>query len=164
MPVEWPFADDVIRLGGVGAQRIAAVDGARQRETARSILTDFAAQPGVVLADEVGMGKTYVALAVIASVVRATRGSGRPVVVMMPPGLAGKWPREWQHFRTMCAVSPDAFAWAKDRYVHTPTDFFQAISGRPAARPHIIWMTTGCFDRGLSDPWTKLALVRLARR
>src|SRR5574341_1763421 len=91
MPVEWPFAEDIVRLGGAGEHKIGAEDGARQQETARSILRDLAEQPGVILADEVGMGKTYVALAVVASVVRATRGSGRPVVVKMPPGLAQKW-------------------------------------------------------------------------
>ena len=56
------------------------------------------------------MGKTYVALAVIASVVRATRGSGRPVVVMVPPALASKWPREWEQFKAVCCVRPDALA------------------------------------------------------
>lgn len=85
MPVEWPFAEDIIQLGGVGEHKIAPEDGARQQLTAHAILSDLANRPGVILADEVGMGKTYVALAVVASVVRATRGSGRPVLVMVPP-------------------------------------------------------------------------------
>ncbi len=163
MPVEWPFAEDIIRLGGVGEHKIAAEDGARQQETARSILTDLAAQPGVILADEVGMGKTYVALAVVASVVRATRGSGRPVVVMMPPGLARKWPREWEQFKALCCARPDALAWVRHRYVHTPTEFFKLLDDARGRRPHVVWMTTGCFWRGLNDPWVKLALIRLAR-
>ena len=66
MPVDWRFAENVVRLGGVDTQKIAPEDGARQQETARSILADFERQPGVILADEVGMGKTYVALAVVA--------------------------------------------------------------------------------------------------
>jgi len=87
MPVKWRFAEDIIRLEGIGARKIKPEDGARQQETARSILGDLATQPGVILADEVGMGKAYVALAVVASVVRATRVSGRPVVAMVPtPG------------------------------------------------------------------------------
>lgn len=163
MPVEWSFAEDIIRLGGVGEHKIAAEDGARQQETARSILADLATQPGVILADEVGMGKTYVALAVVASAVRATRGSGRPVVVMMPPGLAHKWPREWDQFKALCCARPDALAWVRDAYVHAPTDFFKLLDDPRDRRPHIVWMTTGCFGRGLSDAWTKLALVRLAR-
>lgn len=163
MPVEWPFAEDLIRLGGSGEKKIEAHDGARQQETARAILSDLATQPGLILADEVGMGKTYVALAVIASVVRATRSSGRPVVVMVPPGLATKWPREWDQFKALCCVRPNALAWIRDAYAHTPTDFFKLLDDPRDRRPHIVWMTTGCFDRGLSDAWTKLALVRLAR-
>jgi superfamily II DNA or RNA helicase len=163
MPVDWKFAGDVIRLGGVDGHKIAVEDGARQQETARSILSDLEQQPGVILADEVGMGKTYVALAVIASVVRATRGSGKPVVVMVPAGLARKWPREWDQFKALCCAEPDALSWVRDKYVHTPTEFFKARNNTPGRRPHIIWMTTGCFGRGLSDPWMKLALVRFAR-
>lgn len=163
MPVEWAFAEDIVRLGGVGEHKIPVGDGERQQETARCILRDFATQPGLILADEVGMGKTYVALAVVASVVRATRGSGRPVVVMMPPGLAHKWPREWEQFKAVCCARPDALAWVRDVYVHTPTDFFKVLDDPRERRPHIVWMTAGCFGRGLSDPWTKLALVRLAR-
>lgn len=163
MPVDWAFSQDIIRLGGVGEHKIPVEDGERQQETARSVFRDLATQPGLILADEVGMGKTYVALAVVASVVRAIRGSGRPVVVMMPPGLAHKWPREWDQFKALCCVRPDALAWVRDVYVHAPTDFFKVLDGSRERRPHIVWMTTGCFGRGLSDAWTKLALVRLAR-
>jgi hypothetical protein len=150
-------------MGGVGAKKIDAHDGARQQATVQSILRDLATQPGVVLADEVGMGKTYVALAVVASAVLANRDSGRPVVVMMPPGLASKWPREWDQFKTICCAQPSTLAWVRDKYVHTPADFFKLLDDPQKRRPHIVWMTTGCFDRGLSDPWTKLALVRIAR-
>jgi superfamily II DNA or RNA helicase len=163
MPVEWPFAEDIIRLSGAGEHRIGAEDGNRQQETARSILDDLKTQPGVILADEVGMGKTYVALAVAASVVLATRDLGRPVVVMMPPGLARKWQREWQQFKTLCCARPDALSRVRDAYVHTPTEFFKRLDDPSARRPHIIWMTTGCFSRGLDDSWIKLALIRFAR-
>ena len=72
----------------------------RQTRTARrsSTLDD---QPGVILADEVGMGKTYVALAVAVSVIEATKGQ-HPVVVMIPPSVREKWPREWDVFRDKC--------------------------------------------------------------
>jgi hypothetical protein len=163
MPVDWPLAEKFIRLAGIGDHKIAAEDGARQQKTAQSILNDLAMQPGVILADEVGMGKTYVALAVVASVVHATRSSGRPVIIMMPPGLAHKWPREWEQFKSLCCTRPEALAWVRDVYVHDPTELFKALDDPRSLRPHIIWMTTGCFARGLSDGWTKLALIRLAR-
>lgn len=163
MAGSWTFPDGLFQMGGAGENKIGALHGARQQETVRSILNDLAMQPGIVLADEVGMGKTYVALAVVASVVLANRASGRPVVVMVPPGLARKWRREWTQFRAVCCANPTEFAWVRDRYAHAPTDFFRILEMPRAERPHIVWMTTGCFSRGLSDPWTKLALIRLAR-
>jgi hypothetical protein len=163
MSKKWTFPLDVLRMGGAGAKKIDADDGARQQETVLSILADLATQPGVVLADEVGMGKTYVALAVVASAVLANRVSGRPVVVMVPPGLAQKWPREWDQFKAVCCAQASMLSWVRDKYAHAPTDFFRLLEGPRHERPHIIWMTTGCFSRGLSDPWTKLALIRLAR-
>src|SRR5437870_1089727 len=59
MPVEWSYGGDVIRLGGAGRYRIAAEDAARQEQTAGAILEALKGQPGIILADEVGMGKTY---------------------------------------------------------------------------------------------------------
>ena len=47
------------------------------------------------------MGKTYVALAVAVSVLEATRRK-RPVVVMVPPAVAEKWPTEWAVFAERC--------------------------------------------------------------
>ncbi len=163
MSVDWPFAWDIIDLAGARQQKIAVEDAARQQATATAILQDLASQPGMVLADEVGMGKTYVALAVAVSTVQATRSSKHPVVVMVPPGLATKWRREWQQFKTLCSRRPEALAWVRDVYVDTPTDFFKKIDDSRQSRPHIVWMTTSCFGRGLQDPWTKLMLVRLAR-
>ena len=46
--------------------RLFPADAQRQTRSARAILDRFALQPGVVLGDEVGMGKTFVALAVAA--------------------------------------------------------------------------------------------------
>ena len=163
MAEQWTFPTTVLRMGGAGSKKISADDGARQQETVLSILQSFSTQPGIVLADEVGMGKTYVALAVVASAVLSNRRSGRPVVVMVPPTLAHKWQREWDQFKAVCCVEPSFLDWVRDKYVYTPTDFFRALETPRSARPHIIWMTTGCFSRGLSDPWTKLALIRLAR-
>ncbi len=43
--------------------RISQADASRQEKTAAEILRRFENQPGIILADEVGMGKTFVALA-----------------------------------------------------------------------------------------------------
>ena len=55
----------------------------------------------MILADEVGMGKTFVALAIAYSVaVRSPRG---PVIVMVPANLVDKWE---QDLKTFCELVP----------------------------------------------------------
>src|SRR5204862_155829 len=77
------------------ARRVSwAFDALRKR------LERLAGRPGLVLADEVGMGKTFVALAVAASVALSDRD--RPVVVMVPPSLKEKWPRDFGVFVEQC--------------------------------------------------------------
>ncbi len=162
MPVDWKFAT-TIELGGLGSRRIESVDGQRQRTTAEAILDDLRDRPGVVLADEVGMGKTYVALAVAASVLSTTRGRSGPVVIMVPSRLRRKWQREWKQFKDHCTPAA-SLDWVRAEYAHTPTDFFRLKDDRGERRCHLVFMTTGCFSLGLQDPWIKLAFIRLARR
>lgn len=162
MPVEWKLAAG-IELGGIGSRRIEQADGDRQRVTAEAILDDLRDRPGVVLADQVGMGKTYVALAVAASVISSTRGRGGPVVIMVPSRLRRKWQREWEQFKHNCS-SPGSLDWVRTEYAHTPTSFFRLRDDRGIRRCHLVFMTTGCFSLGLQDPWIKLAFIRLARR
>lgn len=162
MAVDWPFAGDIIELGGIGRKHISRDDALRQAETARNILNDLRARPGVLLADEVGMGKTYVAMAVAASVIVATRQMHRPVVVMVPAGLRQKWQRDWEQFKAHC-VRDHALAWVRDEYAHTPTEYFKLLDDPVKEQTQLIFITTGCFSRGLRDPWVKLAMIRLAR-
>jgi hypothetical protein len=163
MPVNWPFAHDKLNLGGTGRPRIQSEDADRQTLTAKAILQDLATQPGILLSDEVGMGKTYVALAVAASVIVATGGKQGPVVIMVPSRLRGKWQREWDHFKRHCAVGA-SLDWIKDTYAHSPTEFFKLLDDNDQNRKHLVFVTTGCFSGGLGDPWIKLAMIRLARK
>lgn len=164
MPVNWGLARD-IELGGVvedQRKQIDPGDAQRQTETARTILERLRSQPGVLLADEVGMGKTYVAMAVIASVIVSTRRTHCPVVIMVPAGLRRKWQRDWEQFKAHC-VRDHVLDWVHDKYAHTPTEFFKLLDNPVKRRAHLIFITTGCFSRGLNDPWVKLAMIRLAR-
>jgi SNF2 family DNA or RNA helicase len=85
-----PYAGDRIDLH---TDRVSPDDAARQTRTAAEILARLEHRPGIVLADEVGMGKTFVGLAVAISVAFADRRRN-PVVVMVPPSLQDKWPRD----------------------------------------------------------------------
>ena len=83
----WQLSD----LVDLRNERVSDMDADRQQRTAAEILRRLNDQPGLVLADEVGMGKTYVALAVAVSVLEATGVSG-PSWSWCPPGVADKWP------------------------------------------------------------------------
>ena len=90
-----PFCDE-IRLHVEG--RISVEDANRQERTAKDILRRLADQPGVILADKVGMGKTFVALAVAVSVALNNRGR-HPVAVMVPSSPKEKRPTDFELFR-----------------------------------------------------------------
>lgn len=161
MPVDWTLSPEIV-LGGLRDRRIDQADGDRQRATAEAILDDLKDRPGVVLADEVGMGKTYVALAAAASVIAATGGRRGPVVIMVPSRLRRKWQREWEQFKHHC-TRPGTFDWVRTEYAHTPTEFFKLLDDKGDRRCHLVFMSTGCYSMGLQDPWIKLAFIRLAR-
>ncbi len=59
-----PFRARRISLRPKDSKRISREDADRQSATVKEILRRLERQPGLVLADEVGMGKTFVALAV----------------------------------------------------------------------------------------------------
>jgi hypothetical protein len=93
-----PYPEGAISLG---TDRISKEDALRQERTAPEILRRLEHQPGLILADEVGMGKTFVALAV-ASAIALARPDDGPVIVMVPPSLKQKWPKDWSVFFEKC--------------------------------------------------------------
>jgi Helicase conserved C-terminal domain/SNF2-related domain len=139
--------------------RIGDADADRQQRTAAEILDRLAEQPGVVLADEVGMGKTYVALAVAVSVVQATRYK-RPVVVMVPTAVAEKWPTEWAVFAER-SLSPGHRLRASAP-VRRGSEFLKLLDDPATTRQHLIFITHGALTSNLNDPFIRLALLRQA--
>src|SRR5579884_3901320 len=137
--------------------RISAEDAARQERTAREILNRLSSWPGVILADEVGMGKTFVALAVAVSVALQNRGK-RPVVVMIPSSLREKWPTDFALFRERCL--PERLAGRiRSAQADRAADFLKQLDEPPDRRNAVIFLTHGAMSRGLSDPWIMLALI-----
>jgi hypothetical protein len=111
-----------------GSAEQVAADCARQTKTVEAILERFFSRDDEqrreisILADEVGLGKTYVALAVAVSILDAIRKGDQPadlpsyqpiVLVLTPnnPALFNKWMREAMSFRKDCARSEGALDW-----------------------------------------------------
>ena len=139
--------------------RVPDEDADRQQRTAAEVLRRLSEQPGVVVADEVGMGKTYVALAVAVSVLEATRRR-RPVVVMVPPAVSEKWPTEWAVFEERC-LTPGHGIRASEP-VRRGSEFLKLLDDPPASRRHLIFLTHGALTTNLNDPFIRLALLRRA--
>ncbi|MCB1130701.1 MAG: DEAD/DEAH box helicase family protein, partial [Verrucomicrobiae bacterium] len=140
------------------AGRISAEDAARQESTAQVILQRLSAQPGLVLADEVGMGKTFVALATALSVTLADR-SRRPAVVMIPAALERKWPADFDVFKERC-LPKDFRRDLRCASARTAVDFLKALDDPPQRRAAIVFVTHGAMHRSIGDVWVKLALLQ----
>src|SRR5262245_5557220 len=107
-------------------------DCQRQTETCNAILRRFFGPKDrerremMILADEVGLGKTYVALAVAVSILNAIRQdeapdglpSNKPVVLVLTPtndALFNKWMREAEAFKKDCARNNGDLDWLEIR-------------------------------------------------
>lgn len=158
--MSWPtqFADQ--RLALLVPDRISPADAARQTATARAIVRRLANQPGLVLADEVGMGKTFVALAVAIMAIWGDKGR-RPVIVMVPPSVKTKWENDWKVFRSLC------IARVEDREIRAESagnalDLFRLLDEPSSQRARLVFLAHGAFHRYLQDPWVKLAILKFA--
>lgn len=162
-------------LGNRASTRVPRADQRRQRAEVEEILRRLRDQPGVILADEVGMGKTYVALAVACSVAIASpRG---PVVVMVPPNLVDKWE---QDLKTFCelyleGLSPRRIGAATRRDLTTQgvvrygvarhsVELLKLLDDAPRTRAHLIFLAQGAMGLRQGDKWVRLALVAEALR
>ncbi len=152
-----PFAKSHINLN---TERVPREDAARQERTASEILRRLKRQPGVVLADEVGMGKTFVAMAVAASIILERDDEG-PVVVMVPPSLRDKWPHDWQVFQDKC-LSPAARSAIRSASADSGISFLRLLDDPPTRRNHIIFLTHGALHRSLTDGYARLAVIKRA--
>lgn len=145
------------------ADRIQRSDAERQAKTAVEIARRLEGQPGLVLADEVGMGKTFVALAVAAAA-HFGDPERRPVVVMVPPALADKWPRDAGVFRSRCLKSPwrEEFSFT-EKPLTNGIDLLKTFDDAGRRKQNsIVFVTHGALYRSMSDGWVKLAILRKA--
>jgi superfamily II DNA or RNA helicase len=140
--------------------RISYSDAKRQERTARAVLENLKKYPGQIIADEVGMGKTFVALAVASSIAIA---EDRPIVIMIPANLKSKWPRDYKRFLEFC-VPEDMQKRLKFGVAENGVQFLKYLDDPPERRKSIVFMTHGSLTRTLSDGWVKLAIIQRAIR
>ena len=139
--------------------RISKEDADRQLKTAGEILHRLKSQPGVILADEVGMGKTFVALAAAVSIYLKEK---RPVVIMIPPNLCEKWPNDFRLFKESCVTDQAIKAGLRCELAKRPEEFLRLLDDDEERRCTIIFLTHGALTRNMSDGWIKLAIIQHA--
>lgn len=154
----WPIENLSAAVEGLSysSERVTAADAARQHATCAEILERLASQPGLVLADEVGMGKTFVALGVAFIAACADRGRN-PAVIMAPPSLTQKWPQDASFFLSHCLTAEQPRLRAQP--ASTALEFLRLLALPPSARPHVVFLSHGAFHLSHIDHWTKLALI-----
>lgn len=155
MAVDFSFFDG-IKLKS--KKKISKSDAVRQEQTATEILDRLKNQPGVILADEVGMGKTFVALAVAISAHFSDKRR-RPIVVMVPSSLKGKWPRDFDTFKNEY-VEEKYRDKLTSRSVEKSEEFLRLADRGSREKVSVIFLTHGAMARGLTDPWLRLALIQ----
>ena len=150
--------------------RVPAADQSRQRDEVVEILKRLRRRAGVILADEVGMGKTFVALAVAYSVaVRSPRG---PAIVMVPPNLLEKWEQDLKTFCELYLEGRDSTnrSGASKRVLRDPSalrygvarhsvELMKLLDDPSQERCHLVFLAQGAMGRRQKDIWVRLALI-----
>ncbi len=174
MSFDYALSPD-LTLGHHGAAGVSAAEQARQKREAEEILLRLMSQPGVILADEVGMGKTYVALAVAVAVGRTAKSG--PVIVMVPGKLIDKWARELKSFFELyvpgtraveLGIGAPAEVAAADglRYglARNALELFRLMDDPPSRRSQVIVLASSAMQMRQTDPWVRLYLIAEALR
>lgn len=158
-------------LGFKDNPRILRAEQMRQRREVEEILRRLEHQPGLILADEVGTGKTFIALAVAYSV--AVHDGRAPVVIMVPSNLVEKWRRDLDVFCELYldGIKPLDVTKTSDKGMLQRPDllkygtalhsveFLKLLDDVKSHRCHIVFLAHGAMSRGLSDHWVRLALI-----
>jgi hypothetical protein len=180
-----PTLDNRIVDLGQDGDRMTVDAAAVQQASVNRLLRAFFGPPHArrevqMLADEVGLGKTFVALAVAYSVLTGLRertspafvsdlaNAYRAVVVLTPQGnhaLAAKWADEVGAFVKRCSRMPEAMQWFTSVRCETPEDLLIALRKasdlrrRPGTAPTVIVCEAGIFTRRIRESGPKLRFL-----
>ncbi len=176
--------DPVLKLGQ-DSQRMTPEDTLRQETTTNWLLKAFSEPlPGrrevQLLADEVGLGKTFVALATAYSLLRAVRekpdiadatGLGkcyRAIVVVVPSGnqsLARKWHQEVESLRTRCSTNPKETEWFQSRVCDNAYELVEGLRRASDLRrntlknPCVLICTANVFSKKIPELGDRLRFL-----
>ena len=183
-----PILDRSILDLGMDADRMTDVDAERQHATVNRLLAAFFGPTSKrrevqLLADEVGLGKTFVALAAAYVTLAALREKNPPpfvaevsnayraVVVVTPPGnhaLAQKWTDEVGAMVKRCGLKPEDLCWFGSARCYTPEDLLIALRKasdfrrKPGSVPTVLICEVGMFTKKIQEKGAKLRFLAAA--
>lgn len=179
-----PRLDSVVDLGR-DQKRMSDEDPRRQPDSVNKILDVFfgpleSRTEIQLLADEVGMGKTFVALATAYAILDMVRHKPLDeqspdlkkcygaVLVVTPAGnhaLTEKWHREVEAFRTRCSQNEDSTRWFHSKICNTLEDLVESLCRAhdrrrdPTKAPCVIVCQGNIFTRRLQDAGERLRFL-----
>lgn len=179
-----PRLDDAIDLAR-DKKRMSEENPRRQPASVNKILSAFFGPPAQrceiqLLADEVGMGKTFVALATAYAILDTLRHKPteahppelakcyRAVVVVTPAGnhaLSEKWNREVEALRTRCSKDIEATSWFHSKVCKTPEELVESLwrandlRRDPTRTPCVLVCQGNIFTRQLKDAGERLRFL-----
>lgn len=131
----------------------------KQRRAAAETLRRFAHQPGVILADQVGMGKTFTALAVAVSMILADPAQ-RPVVILVPKAVARKWINDWKRFaKTYLDAETARLIRGPEDPITRPGAFYSALAKPASTRSHLVVVTHRALSNNAIMQFAEIAAV-----
>jgi len=163
--------------------RVGPEDKSRQVATVNALLASFTGPMNQrrelqVLADEVGLGKTFVALATAYSILKGIRrrdpsldkedlykGYGAVLVIVPSQTLAKKWEREVEAIRARCSVNPSATDWFTGKACVSATDLYEFLvkasdrRRKPGENPCVLICTGNIFTKRMVDQEPRLRFL-----
>ena len=155
MPWIYPYLDDIDLF--VKA-KISEKDAIRQEKTSKAILEKLTNQPGIILADEVGMGKTFVSLAVAVSVAISDKKK-RPVIIMVPAAILNKWVRDFGVFKEKCLPVHHNQILQSGK-AENVVELLKLLGDNASKSKRIIFLKNGAFNHNMKDKWIRLAIIK----
>ena len=163
--------------------RVRPEDKRRQVATVNALLASFTGPKNQrrelqVLADEVGLGKTFVALATAYSILKGItqrdpsldqediyKGYRAVLVIVPSQTLAKKWEREVEAIRTRCSVNPAATDWFTGKACVSATDLYEFLvkasdrRRKPGENPCVLICTGNIFTKRMVDQEPRLRFM-----
>lgn len=150
----------ILNHGATDPNRVKAVTIDRQLATAVAVRDRLDAHGGVILGDEVGAGKTFVAFAVLADLLLAQPGRGAVIFVPTDP-LVHKWSQQLRDYLRAAVREPGAAL--ADRVVEMDRSLLvrdEEEAWRRPRRDDIVVTRHSVFSRKTSDHDRAVCLER----